>query len=258
MKIGFVGMGNMAKALAIGFIKSGYLDCKDVFAYAPNQEKLRKNSQKIGFIPCSSAGELSQSCDVVFAACKPYQMEKVFGAIKDELKGKTVVSVAAGWDFEKLSCLLGDEVKVQYILPNTPVEICNGVIVMENVSNMGQDERLKVKKLLESVGKVVELPGNIMGAASSVSGCGPAFIAMVIEGLADGAVKNGVPRAQAYELVCSMMIGTAKLQLETGTHPGEMKDNVCSPGGSTIRGVSALEEAGLRNALIKAVDASIN
>lgn len=258
MKIGFIGMGNMAMALAEGFLMSGKVTKEDIFAYAPNQEKLKKNSEKIGFVPCSAAEEAVAAGEVIFAACKPYQMEKVFGSLKDVLGGKTVVSVAAGWTFDRLTALLGEKVKAQYILPNTPVAVCSGVTIMENASNIPENERKEIIELLECTGQVVEMPAEIMGAASSVTGCGPAFAAMIIEGLADGAVKNGVPRDKAYQLVCGMMMGTAKLQLETGKHPGEMKDNVCSPGGSTIRGVAALEEAGLRSALIKAVDESIN
>lgn len=258
MKISFIGMGNMAQALAEGFLRSGKLSKEQIFAYAPDREKLEKNSRKIGFIPCKTAEEAVLQGDVIFAACKPYQMEKVFGALKDKLKGKNVVSVAAGWTFERLNKLMGNEVGVQYILPNTPVAVCSGVTIMEKDSNIASEGREEIKELLAATGQVVEMPADIMGAASSVTGCGPAFAAMVIEGLADGAVKNGVPREQSYQLVCGMLMGTARLQLESKAHPGQMKDNVCSPGGSTIRGVAALEEAGLRSALIKAVDASIN
>ena len=185
-------------------------------------------------------------------------MEKVFAPLKSALKGKTLVSVASGWTFAKLHELLGDEVQLQYILPNTPAAVCKGVTIVESAHSVSAERRREVFALLAGVGQVVELPANIMSAASSVTGCGPAFAAMIIEGLADGAVKNGVPRAQAYELVAGMLIGAASLQLETGMHPGVLKDGVCSPGGTTIKGVAALEEAGLRAALIRAVDASLN
>lgn len=258
MKVSFIGMGNMAQALAKGFLKAGALNKEEIFAHAPNQEKLENNSKAIGFTPCKTAEDAVEASDLIIAACKPYQIEKVFSPLISALRGKTVLSVASGWTFDRLRVLMGEEVKLQYILPNTPVAVCSGVTIMESASSVPEDEREMIRRLLESVGQVVEMPFDIMAAASSVTGCGPAFAAMVIEGLADGAVKNGVPREKAYQLVCGMIMGTAKLQLETGQHPGRIKDNVCSPGGTTIKGVAALEEAGLRSALIKAVDASIN
>lgn len=257
-KIGFIGMGNMAQALAKGFLKAGALDPENIFAYAPNQEKLRKNSEDIGFVACSSPKALVESCDIVFAACKPYQIESVFGEIREAVKEKPIVSVAAGWSYEKFTAFMGDEAKFQYILPNTPVAVCKGVILAERANGLAPEDRAYVLELLSNVSNVIEMDAHLIGAASSVSGCGPAFIAVVIEALADGAVKNGVPRSQAYELVSSMIMGAAALQLETGIHPGELKDGVCSPGGSTIRGVAALEDGGVRSAFIKAVDASIN
>lgn len=258
MKIAFIGMGNMAQALARGFIRAGVLPGKDMAAFAPNQDKLRQNAAAIGFVPCGEPKEAIKEAEIVFAACKPYQMEKVFTPLKAALKGKTLVSVASGWTFAKLHELLGDEVQLQYILPNTPAAVCKGVTIVESAHSVSAERRREVFALLAGVGQVVELPANIMSAASSVTGCGPAFAAMIIEGLADGAVKNGVPRAQAYELVAGMLIGAASLQLETGMHPGALKDGVCSPGGTTIKGVAALEDAGLRAALIRAVDASLN
>ncbi|MBQ9960710.1 MAG: pyrroline-5-carboxylate reductase [Firmicutes bacterium] len=254
-KLGFVGMGNMAQAMAKGFIDSGIIKGKDVFAYAPNQEKLKANAEKIGFIPCASLDEVIEGADFIIAACKPYQIKDVFEPIKDKLAGKVLVSVAASWYFAEYKELLGERVRVQVIMPNTPVAVRRGVLVIEEENDLEPDERIELIKLLEAVGSVVELPRKLFGVGSSVSGCGPAFMDMVIEAMADGAVKNGIPRPEAYELICQMMIGSAELVMQSGLHPGQLKDNVCSPGGITIKGVAALEEGGIRSAFIKAIDA---
>ena len=256
-KIGFIGMGNMAQAMALGFIKSGEVSPADISAYAPNQEKLKANAQKIGFLPCADPVALVADCDTVVAACKPYQIEGVFGPLKEKLAGKNVISVAAGWYYDDFIDLLGEGSRVQCILPNTPVAVGKGVMIVEEKNSLDKAERETLFKLLAGGGSVVEMPTKLVNAASSVSGCGPAFLFMVMEAMADGAVKNGVPRAKAYELIGQTMAGSAALLLETGLHPGQLKDNVCSPGGITIKGVAALEEAGLRNALIKAIDAVV-
>lgn len=253
-KIGFIGMGNMAQALAAGFVASGKVKGEDIHAYAPNQEKLATNCQNLGICPCSSLAEMTEKSDTIFIACKPYQVEEVVKDLGNVLENKSMVSVAAGWDFNKYRAILPESTKIQCIMPNTPVSVSEGVLLVAEENSWDPTEKIELLSLLNSVGRVVELPTRLMDAGMAISGCGPAFIDMVIEALADGAVKNGIQRKQAYELVCQTMIGSAKLQLESGIHPGQLKDNVCSPGGLTIKGVASLEESGIRSAFIKAVD----
>lgn len=254
MKIGFIGMGNMAQALCAGFT-SGPVDKKDVFAYAPNQEKLKKNAEVYGFTPCGSLLELVKASEVVIMACKPYQIEAVLHDIKKEIAGKALVSVAAGWDFEKYSLLLGSDVRIQYVMPNTPAMVGEGVLLFEEKNSLDSEEREEIKKMFAATGVVVELPTKLMKAGMAVTGCGPAFVDLMMEAYGDAAVKYGIPRPLAYQMVSQMILGSAKLQLETGTHPGVLKDNVCSPGGTTIKGVVALEKANFRNACIESIDA---
>lgn len=256
--IGFIGMGNMAKALAEGFISGGKVDKSQVYAYAPHQEKLKANAEKIGFIPCKSPEELADRADLIVVACKPYQIEEVLNKLGGKLAGKAVLSVAAGWNFARYRALLGEETRIQCIMPNTPMAIGQGMILVEQENSMLPEERSRILSLLESCGMYTELPSRLMDAATAISGCGPAFFDMVIEALGDGAVKNGIPREQAYELACQTMIGTAKLKLATGLHPGQLKDQVCSPAGTTIKGVAALEKAGIRSAFIEAIDAVLS
>ncbi len=253
-KIGFIGMGNMAQALAVGFIKSGKIPAQDVFAYAPNQTKLEANAVKIGFTPCTSLNALAGQCDTLIVACKPYQIEDVLAELSTDICGKALISVAAGWDFERYKKYLPEGVRFQFIMPNTPVSVGAGTVLVEDINSLAPDERKELFELLQSVGGAIEIPSHLMDTASSVSGCGPAFLDIVIEALGDGAVKNGLPREKAYELICKTMIGTAKLKMESGKHPGQLKDEVCSPAGTTIRGVAALEEGGVRYAFIKAID----
>ena len=254
-KLGFIGMGNMAKALAGGFITSGKVAASDVYAYAPNQEKLAANAAAVGFTACANLGQLASECDTLIMACKPYQIESVLGELGAAISGKTLVSVAAGWDFDKYAQHLPEGVAVQYIMPNTPVSVGAGMILIEEKNSLADDDRQQLKDLLESVGGWVELPTHLMGAGMAISGCGPAFFDMIIEALGDGGVKNGLPRDKAYELAARTMEGSAKLFLESGLHPGQLKDQVCSPGGTTIKGIAALEEAGVRAAFISVVDA---
>ena len=150
------------------------------------------------------------------------------------------------------------ETKVQYIMPNTPVAVGKGTFLLEEENSIASEDAVQLEEILSALGTVIRFPGRLMDAASAVSGCGPAFFDMVIEAIADGAVKNGIARKTAYELACTTMAGTAELMLKTGLHPGELKDRVCSPGGTTIKGVAALEECGIRNAFIKAVDAVVD
>lgn len=256
-KFGFIGMGNMAQAMAEGFITSGKVCAGSIFAYAPNQEKLKNNAERLGFTPCASLKELSESCDTLIMACKPYQIEDVLKELGEGgLKGKNLISVAAGWDFEKYAAHIDcRETAVQYVMPNTPVAVGKGTFLMEETSSMKDEDRIAITDILSALGTVITMPSRLMDAATAVSGCGPAFFDMVIEAIADGAVKNGITRKTAYELACTTMAGTAELMLKTGLHPGELKDRVCSPGGTTIKGVASLEESGIRSAFIKAVDA---
>ena len=203
---------------------------------------------------CSSLKEVSQKSDMIFMACKPYQIEDVLKELGDELCGKAVVSVAAGWNYQRYRSALPADARIQFIMPNTPAAVGEGVFLAEEENDLMEEERNFLFELLTAVGMVKELPSRLMDAAMAISGCGPAFMDMIIEALWDAGVKNGLQRKDAYELACFTMVGSARLKMETGLHPGELKDNVCSPAGTTIKGVASLEESGIRYAFIKAID----
>lgn len=255
MTIGCIGMGNMAQALVQGWLDCGALTAGEVFAFAPNQEKLAKNAARIGFCPASSVREAVQKAEVILMACKPYQIGSVLEEIRGLLPGKALLSVALGWDLARYREALGDEVRVQFIMPNTPARVGEGVFLFEEAHSLAPGEEAWARELFGRLGKVFVLPSRLMGIGGAVSGCGPAFVDMIIEAFADAAVKYGIQRAMAYELVSQMLLGSARLQRDTGIHPAVLKDAVCSPGGSTIRGVTALEEHGLRAACQAAIDA---
>ena len=257
--IGFIGMGNMAQAIAGGFIKSGKVKAENLFAYAPNQEKLRANAERIGFNAEASLVEMIKKCDTVILACKPYQIKDVLGQsgsdVQQALKGKALISVAAGWVLSTFQEVLGDAVRIQCIMPNTPALVGQGVMLFEKANTLTAQELSQSRELFEALGIVEELPTNLMGIGGAISGCGPAFMDLIMEAYADAAVKYGIARPTAYRLVAQTMLGSAKLQQVTGDHPGVLQDAVCSPNGTTIRGVDALEKQGLRAACLSSIDA---
>lgn len=254
---GFIGMGNMAQALAGGFVEKDVIKKGQLFAYAPHQDKLKMNAEKIGFTPVESLKELTKKCDTLFMACKPYQIESVLSEIGSDIDGKTLISVAAGWDFEKYAPFLKNTA-FQFVMPNTPAFVAEGVFLFEQKNSLDAGDRAELVKMFENLGTVIEMSSELMGIGGAVSGCGPAFVDMMMEAYADAAVKYGIQRPVAYKMVAQMILGSAKLQLETGKHPGVLKDEVCSPGGTTIRGVAALEEKGFRDACISSIDAIMN
>lgn len=254
MKISFIGMGNMAQAIAAGFVASGKISSSDIFAYAPTWEKLVANSEKIGFVPCKSAAEAVDNGDIILLGCKPYQLNAVLNSIKSNLKGKAIISVVAGWTFQTFYDILGDDVRVQCIMPNTPAMVGEGVMLFEATNSLKEEELAYIKELFGGLGIIETLPSELMRIGGAISGCGPAFMDLIMEAYADAAVKYGIARDTAYRMVSQTMLGSAKLQQVTGSHPGVLKDAVCSPRGTTIRGVSALEEGGLRSTCIKSID----
>lgn len=257
MKLGFIGLGNMGRAIASGLIRSGAIDAKDVCGYALRRERLEAYCAETGITPMESAAAVAAASDTVLVAVKPYIIAGVLSEIRENMRGKALLSVALGWNYEKLSEAVDPTTRVQFIMPNTPALVQAGVLLFEAQNSLNCEERREVMELFSHLGTVEELPGHLMGIGGTISGCGPAFIAMAIEALADAGVKYGLPRATAYRLASQMCAGTGKLQLETQTHPGALKDGVCSPGGSTIRGVEALEKDGARYAFWDAVRASM-
>lgn len=259
MKLGYLGFGQMGSALAEGLaafcaeVQSGAVE---QYAWAPHADTLRERAAKCGTTPCADAQELVLRCDTIILACKPYQTEDALRGLS--LDGHTLVSVVTGWGFADFKRLLGDGVRVQCIMPNTPVKAGKGTILLAEENDLDAAERERLKALFGSVASLVELPEAKIPAATAISGCGPAFLYMVIEALGDAGVKNGLSRRTAYELAAGTMMGAGAMVLrDPAAHPGALKDAVCSPGGTTIRGVAALEEAGMRSAFIKAVDATL-
>lgn len=252
-RIGFIGFGNMASAMADGWIANGAVPACNMCACAGRYEALVPRCEQRGMRACETSCEVVEASDVVVIAVKPYMIESVLAPLADALEGKVILSVAAGWKCADYERVIPGTHHLSTV-PNTPVAINEGVIACEKASTLAEAEHELVFALLKLLGSPVEVETHLLSVAGTVGGCSPAFIAMVIESLADAAVKHGIPRAVAYEMVSQMVAGTAKLQLATGMHPGAMKDAVCSPSGTTIKGVAELEAAGMRSAFIRAID----
>ncbi|MCQ2436888.1 MAG: pyrroline-5-carboxylate reductase [Clostridia bacterium] len=256
-KIGFIGMGNMARAIVNGFIAGGAASPADIYAYAPNQPTLKAFADETGINACSNVHEVVAAADTVVMAVKPYVVESVLDEVKDELAGKALLSVALGWDYAKYRPLLHPDTRVQFIMPNTPCMSGEGMMLFEEATDLTAEEKAAAVAMFETMGEVEILPTRLMGVGGAVSGCGPAFIAMVIEAMADAGVKYGLPRATAYKLASQTVLGTGKMQIRSGMHPAVIKDGVCSPGGATIRGCEALEQKNLRAAFYDAIKACV-
>lgn len=252
--IGFIGFGNMAQALANGLLFKNVVKPQQIYASAKNYEKLCKNTREKGMIPCKSTNELVEQCDIIIIAVKPFMIPEVITPIKELLEKKIVISVAAGYPFEKYEAILVPGTHHLSTIPNTPVSIGEGIIICENHHSLTKEEYDTVAELFTKIALLEIVDTKQLTVAGTLSGCGPAFVSMFLEALADGAVKHGLPRDISYRLASQMVAGTGKLQIETGAHPGAMKDAVCSPGGTTIVGVATLERKGLRSAVIEAID----
>ncbi len=256
-RIGFIGFGNMAQAIAKGLVEHAGFDGGRITACAAHFDKLEASCKPLGARAVHTPAEGAEASDLVIVAVKPYIVADVLTPAREALAGKAVVSVAAGLLFDFYEDLLGKGARHLSTIPNTPIAIGKGVISCEERHTLDAEEWETFVGLFSPIALIEVLPGHLLSVASALAGCGPAFAAMFLEALADGGVKNGLPRQTADRLAAQMMAGTAQLHLATGTHPGAMKDAVCSPGGTTIKGVAALEAAGLRNALITAVDATL-
>lgn len=252
-RVGFIGTGNMGGALAAAASKrvSG-----DALLLADHmEEKASALSEKIGGIVSTNA-EIAGKANYIFLGVKPQMMEELFTEIAPVLKNRTdrfvLVTMAAGTSVEKIRTLAGKNHPVIRIMPNTPAMIGEGMILYAP-SDVTEDEENEFLNIMAEAGKFSKIPEKLIDAGSSVSGCGPAYVFMLIEALADGGVAVGLPRANALQYAAQMVMGSAKLFLESGKHPGELKDQVCSPGGTTIQGVRALENGGFRAAVMEAV-----
>ena len=255
MKIGFVGFGNMASAMADGWIAAG-VAASDMCACAGRYDALVERCEARGMVACHDAAEVVAASDIVVAAVKPYMIEKIFAPLKDALAKKVVLSVAWTWDSAKWEQVLPGVAHISTV-PNTPVSVGEGVIACEKASTLNDEQRAVVLDLLGKLGAVVELDTSLLFVGGTVGGCAPALSPWQSRPWAMRRSSTVSRVRMLYRIVSQMVLGTAKLQLATGQHPAAMKDAVCSPGGATIKGVVALEDAGMRSALVKAIDATL-
>ena len=255
-KLGFIGMGNMASAILLGAVNSGYLKGEETIAFDLSAEKMADINAKCGMAPASSAVDVIKSSQVVLLAVKPIHVETVLAECRDVLKDKTLLSIAAGWSYARFKKYLDASTRVCAIMPNTPAMVGEGMALIDSTNDLSEEELAFTRGLFSALGEVEELPSNLMAVGAALSGCAPAWVYMMIEALADGAVLHGMPRAVAYKLASQTVLGSGKMVRDTNQHPGKLKDDVCSPGGITIRGVRALEKSAFRVALMDAVSAA--
>ena len=246
---GFIGAGNMGGALARAAVKT--MGGAAVAVACSTAEHSAKAAASIG-CAAETAEAILRESRFVFWGVKPQMFAGVAAKLAEDIAASDAVfvSMLAGVSLDRLAEMLGGEKKIIRIMPNTPSAVGQGLMLVSANDRVTAEELAAFKALMAESGLLDDLPENLIDAASAVSGCGPAYAYMFVEALADGAVKCGVPRAKAMRYAAQMLLGSASLLLETGEHPGALKDAVCSPGGSTIAGVAALEDRGFRGAAI--------
>ena len=259
MSIGFIGNGNMGGAIIGGIIAKNIEAPQNIIVSDINFEGLKKTSEKYGVKTSTDNKETAKNSDILFLSVKPNVVYKVIDEIKDYIKPETIiVSIVAGQSIEKLENAFGKAIKLVRVMPNTPALVGEGMSGITVNSNVSEAEAQRVLSIFNSIGKAEIVPEKLMDAVTAVSGSAPAYVFMFIEAMADAAVMGGMPRNQAYTFAAQAVLGSAKMVMETGKHPGELKDMVCSPSGTTIEAVAVLEKEGIRNAVIKAMKACMD
>lgn len=258
-RIGFIGLGNMAEAMIGGMLKKGLAAPEHVIGSSRTGETASKIREKYKITTVTDNKKAAEASDILFLAVKPQILSQVIEEIRNfARKDALVVSIAAGKTLADLKSAFGEPGrKLIRCMPNTPalvLEGCTGVCAGEGVS---EEELDTVVRLLESFGTASVVPERLLDVVVGISGSSPAYVFLFLEAMADEAVAAGMPRKQAYEFAAQAVLGSARLALETGRHPGELKDMVCSPGGTTIEAVKTLERRGFRAAVIDAVEACI-
>ena len=257
MKIGFIGAGNMGGAIIGGIVKNCISN--DVIVYDKSAEGLVKISEKFGVKTAKDNIEVIKESDVIFFAVKPNVLYNVIDEIKDYVdEEKVIVSIVAGQSMEKIETAFEKNIKLIRVMPNTPALVGEGMSALCKNVNVKDSDMQAVLNIFKGIGVAEEVSEYMMDAVTAVSGSSPAYVFMFIEAMADAAVMGGMPREKAYTFAAQAVIGSAKMVLETGKHPGELKDMVCSPGGTTIEAVKVLEKEGFRSSVIEAMKACID
>ena len=257
MKLGVIGLGNMATAIIGGILKQGIFEPEQIIGFDVNQKAVEAAAERFAMKTVLDNRELAKEVDLLLLAVKPQYATSVITEIRDFIGENTVViSIMAGKSLDFMAEAFGKKVKLVRTMPNTPAlvgEVCTAISVNELVT---KEETDLVCSIFQSFGKASLVDEKLMDVVVGVSGSSPAYVFLFIEALADGAVLQGMSRTQAYEFAAQAVYGSAKMVLETGMHPGVLKDMVCSPGGTTIEAVKVLEQMGFRGAVMEAMDAA--
>lgn len=258
-RVGFIGAGKMATALGLGLCQSGfttpdYLSASDVIPAA-----LEQFAEKTGGTPLPTNRSVAERADILILAVKPQQFTAVLAELAPQIEPRhLIISIAAGIPLSALARSLGADRRLVRVMPNTPCLVGESASAYCTGGTATPEDQQLVARLLSAVGLAVPLPESMLDAVTGLSGSGPAYVCLMIEALADGGVKVGLPRDVALKLAAQTVLGTARMVLETLQHPGQLKDAVASPGGTTIAGLHALERHGVRGALMDAVEAATN
>lgn len=252
-KIGIIGCGNMGGAILYGALKSGVLPKENAYVYDINPAMMEK-AKEWGVNLAADDEDVCKNADIILLAVKPQNAAEALGMCKKALDQKAMMSIVAGVTVERLQNMTGGTPRILRIMPNTPAMVYEGAFALCSDNNFTEEEIADAKSIYEAIGVVEMIPEHLIDAVCGLSGGGPAYAAMFIEALSDGGVKQGLPRATAYRLAAQTCLGTAKMILEMGIHPGELKDMVTSPGGTTIEGCEALERGCMRAAVIDCIN----
>jgi pyrroline-5-carboxylate reductase len=256
LRIGFIGAGRMATALAAGFVASGLVRAEDLAASDPSPTAGQEFGRRSGGKVLGGNRAVASQSEVLFLAVKPQHMAEAAESIRGVVAGRLVVSIAAGVPMAALGKGLGEGARLIRVMPNTPCLVGQGASGYCLGPGATEADGALVGRLLGAVGRAYQVPERLLDAVTGLSGSGPAFVYLVIEALSDGGVRAGLPRDVATALAAQTVKGAAEMVLATGEHPGSLKDQVASPGGTTIAGLATLEQRAVRGALIDAVVAA--
>ena len=252
--IGFIGCGNMGSAMLKGIVESRIVPDENIYVADHNMNKLKEIEKERKIHITTDNKQVAQMADILILAVKPNFYEDVIGEIKNSVRKETViVSIAAGKTIQTIESLFEKKNKLRRVMPNTPAMVGEAMSALAPNCSIEQKELEEVQTIFNSFGKCEVVTENLMDAVTAVSGSSPAYIFMLIEAMADEAVLEGMPRKQAYTFAAQAVLGSAKMVLETEKHPGDLKDMVCSPGGTTIEAVYELEKTGLRTSIMQAM-----